>query len=45
MHTHRVQVFHIADGDGGIVRITHYFVFNFLIAFDTLFYQNLMYRR
>ena len=45
MHTHRIQVFHVADGDCRIVRITHYFVFNFLIALDTLFYQNLMHRR
>ena len=45
MHTHGIQVFHVADSDCGIIRITHYFVFNFLITLDTLFYQNLMHRR
>ena len=42
---HRVQVFHIADGDGGIVSVPHHFVFDLLIALDALFHQDLMHGR
>ena len=40
-----VEIFHITNGDGCVVRITHNFVFNFFITLDTLFNQNLAYRR
>ena len=33
------------NGNGGIIGIAHYFIFDFLVAFDALFYQYLMYGR
>ena len=41
MDAHRVQVFHVADGDGGVVFIPHHLVFNLLVALDALFHQHL----
>ena len=40
MDAHRVQVLHVADGDGGIVLIPHHFIFDFLEAFDAFFNQH-----
>ena len=40
MDAHRVQVLHVADGDGGIVFIPHHFVFDFLEALDAFFNQH-----
>ena len=41
----RVDVFHITDSDSSVVSIAHHFVFDFFEAFDTLFYEHLVYRR
>ena len=41
MDTHRVDIFHIADGNRGIVRIPDNLIFYFFIALDALFHQNL----
>ena len=41
MDAHGVHVFHVADGDGGVVFVAHHFIFNFLVALDTLFHQHL----
>ena len=40
MDAHRVQVLHVADGDGGIVLIPHHFVFDFLKALDAFLNQH-----
>ena len=40
--SHRVEVFHITNSNGGIVCIPHYLVFDFLIAFDAFFHKYLM---
>ena len=45
MNTHRVEVFHITNGDCSVICVTHYFVFNFFKALNTLFNQHLIYRR
>ena len=45
MNTDRVDIFHITNCDSGIVGVTHYLIFNFLIAFNTLFNKDLMNRR
>ena len=45
MHTDRVNIFHITYDDCIVFGITHYFIFNFFIAFNALFNQHLMYRR
>ena len=39
---HRVDVLHVADGDGGVVRVPHHLVFDLLVALDALFNQHLM---
>ena len=44
MNTDRVDIFHITNCDSSIICITHYFVFDFLIAFNTLFHKYLMNR-
>ena len=41
----RVEIFHIADGDGGVVGVAHHLVFDFLIPLDALFNEDLMHRR
>ena len=43
--TDRIEVFHITYRDGRIVGVTDDFVFDLLIALDTLLYKYLMYRR
>ena len=43
--THRVQIFHITDGDGGVVMVPHHLVLNFLEAPDAFLHQHLMHRR
>ena len=37
---HRIQVFHVADGDGGIVFVPYDFVFDFLESPDAFFNQH-----
>ena len=37
-----VEVLHVADGDGGVTRVAHDLVFNFLVALDALFHEHLM---
>ena len=37
MHADRVEVFHIADGDRGIVRVTDDLILDLFVAFDALF--------
>ena len=44
VNANRIQIFHVADGNGGIIGIPHNFVFDFLIALDALFHQNLVNR-
>ena len=39
---HRIQIFHITNGDGGIIAVPHHFVFDFLVATDALFNEYLM---
>ena len=39
---HRVDVLHVADGDGGVVCVPHHLVFDLLVALDALFNQHLM---
>ena len=41
MYTHRVEVFHIADGDAVALGIAHHLVFNFLPARDTALNEHL----
>ncbi len=45
MYANGVNVFHTADGNGAVGCIAHDFKFDFLIAFNALFYQYLMYGR
>ena len=45
MDSYRVNILHIADGNGGIVGITHYLVLYFLVSLYAFLNQNLMYRR
>ena len=42
---HRIQIFHVADGDGGVIDIPHHLVFDFLKALDGFLHQHLMHRR
>ena len=44
MYAYRVQIFHIADGDGCVVGIPHYFIFYLLESFDAFFYKDLAHR-
>ena len=44
MDAHRVQILHIADGDGGIIGIPRHLIFDFFVALDGLLYQYLMHR-
>ena len=39
---HRIDIFHVADGDGGVVGIPHDFVFYFFKALDGFLHQHLM---
>ena len=41
---HRIQILHVADGDGGVVGIAHDLIFDFFEALDALFHKNLMNR-
>ena len=42
MDAHGVEVFHVADGNGGVVGVPHDLVFDFLEALDAFLHQNLM---
>ena len=42
MNTNRIQVFHIADGNGSILGIPHDLVFDFLITLDAFLHKYLM---
>ena len=42
VNTDRVDIFHITYGNRGVVRVPYYLVFNFLVALNALFHQNLM---
>ena len=42
MNAHRINIFHVTDGDGGIVGIPHHLVFDFFEALDGFFHQHLM---
>ena len=44
MNTNRIHVFHTADGDGMVVRVTHYLELDFFVTFYALFDQYLMNR-
>ena len=41
MDPYRIQVFHIAYGDGGVVFVPHHLVFDLFIAFYALFDEHL----
>ena len=41
----RIKIFHVADGDGGVVFVAHHFVFDFLKTFDAFFDEHLVNRR
>ena len=45
VYTNGVDVFHTADGDGVVCAVTHYFEFDFFVAFYAFFYQYLVYGR
>ena len=45
MDSNRVNIFHITDGDGCVVTVTHDFVFNLFISLNAFFNQHLMDRR
>ena len=42
---HRIQIFHVADGDGGVIFIPHPLVLDFLEALNALLHQHLCDRR
>ena len=42
MYTDRVNILHAADGDRGIIGVTHDLKFDLFISFNALFDQNLM---
>ena len=42
VNAHRIHVFHTADGDGVVIGVPHDLKFNFLVALDGFFDQNLM---
>ena len=44
MHADRIEIFHIADHNRGVVRIAHDLVFDLLVALDALFHQHLVHR-
>ena len=44
MDAHRVDVLHVADGDGGVVCVPHHLVFDLLVALDALLDKHLMNR-
>src|SRR5437867_8066652 len=41
MDAHRIEIFHVTDGDTVIVGVTHDLVFDFLPAFEELLNKNL----
>ena len=41
VNTDGVQIFHVADGDGGVICVADYFVLDLLVALDTLFDEDL----
>ena len=41
----RVQIFHVADGDGGVIRVPDHLVLDLLIAPHTLLHEDLAHRR
>ena len=45
VNTDGVQIFHVADGDGGVICVADYFVLDLLVALDTLFDEDLTNRR
>ncbi len=42
---HRIQILHIAHGDGGVVSVSYHFIFDLFISPDALLNKNLMDRR
>ena len=42
MDAHRIEIFHVADDDAGIIGITHYFVFDFFPPFDAALDEHLV---
>ncbi len=42
MNAHRIDIFHVADGDAVIGRIAHYFVFDLFPSQQAFFHQHLM---
>ena len=44
MNAHGIDIFHITNGNGGIICITHYLVFDLFVALYAFFDKNLVYR-
>ena len=45
VHTNGVKIFHVADGDGGVVFVAHHLIFDLFEAFYAFFDKHLIYRR
>ena len=45
MHAHGIHVFHVADGQRGVVAVAHHFIFDFFITADGFLHQHLIDRR
>ena len=41
VNAHGIQVFHVADGDGGVVSIAHHLILDLFVALDALLDQDL----
>ena len=42
VNAHRIQVLHVADGNGRVIGIPHHLVLDFFVALDALFHQHLV---
>ena len=42
MDSYRIHIFHVTDGDGCVIAVTHDFVFYLLVSLDAFFNQYLM---
>ena len=42
VNAYRIQILHIADGNGGVIGIAHDLILNFLVALDAFFHKHLV---